>query len=474
MFRQRQRGAQPRGCRPRHAPRELLVALPRDSGRVFADARFHAPPRLTALIALAIAAAGCGGGTFQPRTPHAQATPASPLGASYVLVPLPSEDSSLLGRVLPGPPEPGRSLAELAQPNACAETLSPAQTVPMSNSFENAEDLTASVNAGAALGAYGFRADASRATHFVYKVATDQQMVQRDTAAYVECCKTKGCGWGYVAELIHGNGEYASAEETRGSVQVDFAIASGGGSVGLKAISRRKVDGWVAALVKVNPGQQAKELGALGVPSSQVNVATAPEQYKQLFEKYRMNVCADATSKEWKFRDAAGPVAENEFVHRYQEETGSEELDGAARHRTPTGFYGGLAIAGAGLGLGAVWFFAPPFCESEETRPDCKNRWAGLALPVFGLGGGFAVMSLSSRDGLPTDHSLSESDGRYYADQYNRALLRRIIRDAQRGRGGASLLRAQVARRATRPRAPEPVHFDFRAGPGGAAIVGTF
>ena len=473
MFRQRQRGAQPRGCRPRHAPRELLVALPRDSGRVFADARFHAPPRLTALIALAIAAAGCGGGTFQPRTPHAQATPASPLGASYVLVPLPSEDSSLLGRVLPGPPEPGRSLAELAQPNACAETLSPAQTVPMSNSFENAEDLTASVNAGAALGAYGFRADVSRATHFVYKVATDQQMVQRDTAAYVECCKTKGCGWGYVAELIHGNGEYASAEETRGSAQVDFAIASGGGSVGLKAISRRKVDGWVAALVKVNPGQQAKELGALGVPSSQVNVATAPEQYKQLFEKYRVNVCAEATSKEWKFCDAAGPVRENEFVRRYREETGSDELDGAERHRSPGLFYGGLAVTGVSLGLAAVFVVATPVCADSGRNCDPSYILAGGAALPAALGLVWALLS-KPRNGEPTDHSLTESDGRFYADQYNRALLRRIIRDAQRGRGGASLLRAQVARRATRPRAPEPVHFDFRAGPAAAALIGTF
>lgn len=236
--------------------------------------------------------------------------------------------------------------------------------------------------------------------------------------------------------------------------------------------------------MKVNPGQQAKELGALGVPSSQVNVATAPEQYKQLFEKYRVNVCADATSKEWKFCDAAGPVRENEFVRRYKEETGSDELDGAERNRRAGWLWAAIGsgvATSAGVAmivLGPTQTWTDPTTGYKETRLGDVQAAGALVTVFAGLTFVVALPAYALHDapydGNPETHSLTESDGRFYADQYNRALLRRIIRDAQRGRGGASLLRAQMARRATRPRAPEPVHFDFRAGPGGAALVGTF
>ena len=137
-------------------------------------------------------------------TPHVTHTAenaqlASPLGASYVLNPLPSDDDALLGSVLTGPPGEGRSLAEMARPNPCGDKLTDATTTPTVGTFKNAEELAPGRKASAALGSYGFAFDASEATHFVYTIETSKQEVRAATNDYVQCCKEKG-GCGYPRE----------------------------------------------------------------------------------------------------------------------------------------------------------------------------------------------------------------------------------------------------------------------------------
>jgi hypothetical protein len=78
-----------------------------------------------AAVAILPALAGCAAATpFHPTTPGETAA-GSPLGPSYILVPLPNDDDSLLGRVLLSPLENGRSLDEVSRPNECADKLTP-------------------------------------------------------------------------------------------------------------------------------------------------------------------------------------------------------------------------------------------------------------------------------------------------------------------------------------------------------------
>lgn len=280
------------------------------------------------LLLLLVIATGCGG-SHRPRVERPEnAGRVSPLGPSYVLVPLPNEDQGLLGRVLPSLPDAGRSLDEISQPNPCAEHLSPPATTSLLNVFEDAEELSLNASASATLGMFGFRADAGQATHFIYKLQTEKQVHQRDTAEYASCCREKACGCGYIAALVYGSGEYASAEEARGSGRVDVAFASGEGSVGLRVLHRRNVRGYLAAIVRVTErGSEKRELGPLGFADSAVNLSTTSAQYRQMYDKEKLWVCTDGVQRTWAFCDVRGKITENEFVRRYRDTTGSDELD---------------------------------------------------------------------------------------------------------------------------------------------------
>ena len=85
----------------------------------------------------------------RPLFANDKTTEASPLGPSYVLLPLPGDDDGLLGRVLPALPEQGRALDEIARPNPCEAHLEEARETALSNHFEDAQDVSGSARAGA-------------------------------------------------------------------------------------------------------------------------------------------------------------------------------------------------------------------------------------------------------------------------------------------------------------------------------------
>lgn len=153
-------------------------------------------------------------------------------GPSFWLIPVPSEDDSLLGRACAfrpsRAPDPSRTLEEQSTPNPCADKLQERRESAMQNHFEDAIDTKSSAQAGAVLGVYGFSADASVATHLLYKVETTTKTSRIDTSEYEQCCREKACGWGYVASLVRGNGEYASAKESTAQASGNYTVVSGG------------------------------------------------------------------------------------------------------------------------------------------------------------------------------------------------------------------------------------------------------
>lgn len=86
---------------------------------------------------------------------------------------------------------------------------------------------------------------------------------------------------------------------------------------------------------------------------------------------------------------------------------------------------------------------------SKSSSAKNPGKCAGAAL-LTGLGAlglvsvAFPLMLLGdySYDGTVVDHELTEADGRYYADRYNRALLRKVVRDSERGRRQSGHYRA--------------------------------
>ncbi len=424
--------------------------------------------RGAALLAAAALSAGCGGGSVPVPRAAARGAEANPLGPSYVLVPLPTEDDALLGRILPGLPEPGRSLEETARANPCADKLSEAKQTPLASTFEDAQELAVGAKARATLGAFGFSGDVERATHFVYKLEAQKRAARSDTAEYDACCKEKGCGYGYVSALIYGEGEYATGEETTASASVEVAVAGGGGQARLKILHKRKVKGWIAAVVTVTDATKGAALGPLGVAAAAgITEATVPDTVKALYEKDKLSV--QGAGPNYVFRDGRGEaVGENDFVRRFRAVTGSDELDDVERRRNATGLYvtGGLTAASALVAAWGVINLRRP-CQASDFEgvfPDCgatakvndieerpvrfdKGETVvnppgivamGLgALATAGFGTWFAI-KLFGPDGKNTDHLITDRDAVLYTDRYNRSLLRKTVKDVERAHSNQS------------------------------------
>jgi len=318
------------------------------------------------LIAVcALSAVACGGAsTFHPATPQETAA-GSPLGPSYILVPLPNDDDSLLGRVLLDVPENGRSLEEVSRPNECADKLTSKKEGPIASTFEDGQELAAGGKARAALGVFGFEGDAQTATHFYYKLDVNKRVAQTDTTEYIQCCKDKGtCGYGFVSALIYGDGQYATASETSAEGGINIPVAGGaGGFVKARVLHKRNVHGYVAALVTITDQAKSKSINVLGDPAAAGIVLTEenlPDQVKARFYAQRIQVLDRATTIPWYtpgqrplpvgygyvFGDGNGEVTENEFIRRYAALTGDTSLD-SAEHNRRSGWLIGGAILGA-------------------------------------------------------------------------------------------------------------------------------
>jgi hypothetical protein len=203
-------------------------------------------------LALALLLVACD----RARSPH-DLQRDSPLGPSFWLVAVPSEDAGLLGRVFVRPPDSSFTLEEQSEPNPCDGVLSPAAPADMRNHYENAIQVSASAEGRALLGAYGFAGDAQTASHLLYNITTAKKLTRLDTSAYVECCKTQQCGWGYVSALVYGEGEYVSARSSRASGSAQYQLVSAQGKTSYEALDKKQIHGWLAAVITAHDRRTA-------------------------------------------------------------------------------------------------------------------------------------------------------------------------------------------------------------------------
>jgi hypothetical protein len=425
----------------------------------------------TAFLSIAPMLTACGAtSAFHPSTPADVAAAGSPLGPSYVLVPLPNDDDMLLGRVMLSPLEDGHSLDEVSRPNECGDKLTPKKEGPLASTFEDGQELSAGGRARAALGAFGFEGDAQTATHFYYKLDVNKRVAQSDTTDYVACCKEKGtCGYGFISALIYGDGEYATAVETSAEGNISIPVAGGaGGFVKAKVLHKRNVHGYVAALVTVTDTQAAKAISVLGDPAAAGIALTEqnlPEQVKSRFELQKIQVVTQGAGPlefAYVFKDGNGEITENEFVSRYEGVTQSDALAGASKVRSSSTILWssvGLALSAGAIVVGAIFLQSSCTTTSplvsanaygqcstdigkpavlvngEYVYPGHQGSWGLLPL-IFGIAGSipsgiFLGVGIASTNGSPRDHSITKLDADLYVAKYNRALLRKTIQETE-------------------------------------------
>jgi hypothetical protein len=446
--------------------------------------------RLGALAGLTLLS-GCAG-QFHPATPTRPSAVGLPLPASTILVPLPNDDASLLGRVLFDVPENGLSLDDVWRPNECADKLSPSQGSRLATSFETAQELADGDKAKAPLVAFGFKDDVHTATHFYYKLDVSKRVSRSDTADYAACCQAKGsCGYGFVSAILYGDGEYATADEASAQGNVLPVAGAAGPFVRAKLLHERRVHGYVAAVITVTAGAKPKSVSVLGDPAAAggTKEETLSDSLRHRYEDAKIAIDDTSTpsgtpgqsSPTWQFRDGRGFLTENEFVRRFATLTGSRELADADRNRggslllwSSLGLVASAGLVTAGLLTITSPCSAPPrntgtfvdygndgYCPAYVGNPAQSGATTGTPTPLppgtsgaydydssarnvnvgsavaTGIGGvglivstGLFVWALNSKEGTPTDHSLRESDAQFYVTLYNRALLKKIASES--------------------------------------------
>jgi hypothetical protein len=270
-----------------------------------------------------------------------------------------------------------------------------------------------------------------------------------------------------------------------------------GGSISARVLHRRDVAGYVAAVVTITDPNAARALSVLGDPEAagvHIDEQSLPQQIRDRFEAQKVQVVAvdgDKVETAYEFRDGSGALTENEFIRRYCDTTGSEELVPAHTTHKLGFIVGGVAVTAAGgalLAYGLLNLTQPcdPTFNSSETQcstnfyaagqqpsgwvlstdqpaglPNGQNYYSdpsGRALNVGGLfatiggtlvtAGGVAMLwyGLTNTDGTTSDHAITKFDAELYAVRYNRALLHKVIQETREKM-------TSTASRSSRPRA---------------------
>lgn len=374
--------------------------------------------------------------------------------------------------MLDRPAAAGQSLEEVARPNPCADKLTEAKTLPSVATFDDAEELAVGGKASATLGTFGFSGDASRATHFVYKLETEKRASRVDSADYEACCKEKGCGYGFVSALVYGSGEYATAEETSGSAGVNIAFAKAEGTASLKVLHKRNVKGWVAALIRVTDQSKAPgvTVGALGDPSAYgitLSESTLPEQVKKRYE-------LDKVALQGRRPIVGGAdISENEFLRRYATRVG-DDAPPPSKHYNYQPLIPGSILGGISLLVGFYFVQHSNGSAGDYDGTNTTPKDARPASPAerslgygFLIGGAAAVTTgivlgwVLARDDEAGEEKVATPDMELFVARYNRVLLRRVVKEADE-RIRALQGRAYVPQR----------DFSLRVAPFG--VAGTF
>lgn len=234
-----------------------------------------------------MASVGCG-----KRAPAHAHSEDSPLGPSFWLNPVPSDDDSLLGRSFVRAPNETRTLEEQSRPNPCDEHLAPVRESASENHYENVVNAETSVRGAGILSVYGFSADVSVASHLLYQVDTSRRLTRMDTQEYLQCCETNDCGWGYVSALIYGEGNYSSGKETSGKVEGNYTVIRAGAERTFSVLSTRKVRGYIAAVITSHDRTENAQRCPVGKVWARYECV--PEKRVRMAEF----VCAQGTSTE--------------------------------------------------------------------------------------------------------------------------------------------------------------------------------
>jgi hypothetical protein len=211
-------------------------------------------------LLIAVAATPACGSSIVPKDPGAPAVSGSlvaedTLGEDALLVALPSDDNTLIGKIHVATFGPDQAAEASFQANPCREQLQ-IQRFPASRRIRDIRRFSTDVNSSAVLEVVKIGVAVSNVTDYQYEFNVTEKIVADDTVAYAECCAKMrgGCGEHFVRELYYGDGVYRLLRSTSGSASVGLPLivdASAGASYAV--LGEQSFRGYFAYKVKQTP-----------------------------------------------------------------------------------------------------------------------------------------------------------------------------------------------------------------------------
>jgi hypothetical protein len=195
---------------------------------------------------------------------------AESLGDDVMLISIPSDDDTLIGKVFI--PRAQKDRTDVAfQANPCRPHLE----VKIFDAHRRVSDtrrFDGGVSASALLEVISVSVSASEITDYQYDFNISRKMVADDTIAYGECCAKLrgGCGDQFVRELYYGAGTYRLLQKSGGSASVGVPVVAGGTAhANYTTLGEQSFRGYFAYKAKETPTPQAKpaESRVVAVPT---------------------------------------------------------------------------------------------------------------------------------------------------------------------------------------------------------------
>jgi hypothetical protein len=214
---------------------------------------------LSFLTLVAAAASACGpdlaAGPPKDLQPTGSLVAADTLGPDALLISLPSDDDTLVGKVHVATFGADATQEAGFQANPCREHLE-IRKFEAARKIRDIRKFTTDFNSSAVIKVVKIGVAVSNVTDYQYEFNVTQKLVADDTVAYAECCSKMrgGCGEHFVNELYYGDGVYRLLKSTSGSASVGLPLivdVAAGTSYGV--LGEQSFRGYFAYKIKRTP-----------------------------------------------------------------------------------------------------------------------------------------------------------------------------------------------------------------------------
>ncbi len=196
-----------------------------------------------------------------PDQPKGVMQAADSLGDDALLIPIPSEDDTLIGKVQI--PRQKAQLTEVDfQANPCLKQLT-LKDFKAERVVRDTRRFQTDINGSAIIQVVQVGASLSQVTDYQYEFSVSRKLVADDTVEYAQCCARLrgGCGNHFVRELYYGEGVYRLLRNIKAGVSAGVPLlAQGSAEAQYGVLGEQRFRGFFAYKIKETPAPPPEKM----------------------------------------------------------------------------------------------------------------------------------------------------------------------------------------------------------------------